>query len=230
MTRSGTNEFHGSTFWTHRNNSAGLRARQRQDGNEAAQLIRNEFGFSAGGPLIKNRTFWFAAYEGSRLRQRSFAGAPVPTADMWNGNLSNLVDGNSIQTTVFDPLTTGANGTRELFPNLQIPTSRISHYGQVMASQTPLPTLNVNPLVGRNFEAFYPLTTDTDQFTVKGDHRFSDTDFLSARFTARAPTACKPAVCTARPRSVATIAAARAGTTPTSTRRWCVGTTCSRPR
>ncbi|MEZ5361764.1 MAG: carboxypeptidase-like regulatory domain-containing protein [Bryobacterales bacterium] len=49
VTRSGTNEFHGSTFWTHRNNSAGLRARQRQDGNEAAQLIRNEFGFSAGG-------------------------------------------------------------------------------------------------------------------------------------------------------------------------------------
>ncbi|MEZ5361765.1 MAG: hypothetical protein R2748_05305 [Bryobacterales bacterium] len=149
---------------------------------------------------------------------------------MWNGNLSNLVDGNSIQTTVFDPLTTGANGTRELFPNLQIPTSRISHYGQVMASQTPLPTLNVNPLVGRNFEAFYPLTTDTDQFTVKGDHRFSDTDFLSARFTRARTDRVQAGGVYGTPRSVATIAAARAGTTPTSTRRWCVGTTCSRPR
>ena len=183
VTKSGTNALHGSAFWTHRNNAAGLRARQRQDGNNSAQYIRNEFGLSAGGPIIKNRTFWFAAYEGMRLRQSVFAGASVPTASMWDGNLDSLIDSNSIQTMVYDPLTTAPNGTRELFPNLQIPTSRISRFGQVMRDQTPLPTLNVDPLIGRNFEAFYPLTTDTNQMTIKGDHRFSDRDFLSARFT-----------------------------------------------
>ena len=79
VTKSGTNEFHGSAFATHRNNAAGLRARQRQDGNAAAKLIRNEFGISGGGPIIKNKTFFFAAYEGSRVRQNQFSetlGAP----------------------------------------------------------------------------------------------------------------------------------------------------------
>ena len=70
-TRSGTNEFHGSLFETHRNNAIG-KARRRQDFyRKPPQLIRNEFGASAGGPLWlpkiyngRNRTFWFFAYEG----------------------------------------------------------------------------------------------------------------------------------------------------------------------
>jgi hypothetical protein len=75
-TRSGTNEFHGSAFETHRNNSAGLLARRRENpvGFKPPQLVRNEFGISAGGPLWlpksvfgplghdgRNKTFWFKA-------------------------------------------------------------------------------------------------------------------------------------------------------------------------
>src|SRR5437016_3558242 len=51
LTKSGTNAFHGSVFETLRNNGGGLRARQRQDGDTSAKLIRNEFGVSAGGPV-----------------------------------------------------------------------------------------------------------------------------------------------------------------------------------
>ncbi|PYT32195.1 MAG: hypothetical protein DMG57_02620, partial [Acidobacteria bacterium] len=67
VTKSGTNEIHGAAFETFRNNFGGLRARQRQDlpipGQpfKQAQYIRNEFGASMGGPVIKNKTFWFFA-------------------------------------------------------------------------------------------------------------------------------------------------------------------------
>ena len=95
ITRSGTNNFHGAAFETHRNNSGGLRARARQDGNTSAKLIRNEFGVSGGGPVLipklyngKNKTFWFAAYEGLRQSQASFYDDVVPTEAMWNGNFN----------------------------------------------------------------------------------------------------------------------------------------------
>ncbi|MFN7929431.1 MAG: carboxypeptidase-like regulatory domain-containing protein [Blastocatellia bacterium] len=109
-TRSGTNEFHGSAFETHRNNAAGLLARRRETTGSfnPPKLIRNEFGISAGGPLFlprlgeggkpyldgRNKTFWFVAYEGLRSRQSLLTNASTPTAAMWNGNLSLPVDAN----------------------------------------------------------------------------------------------------------------------------------------
>lgn len=92
----------------------------------------NEFGVSAGGAIIKNKTFWFGAYEGSRLRRSNFATAPVPTHAQWTGDLSTLINNNGIQTMIYDPLTTAPDETRTLFPNLQIPQSRYSQFGQIM--------------------------------------------------------------------------------------------------
>src|SRR4051794_7715228 len=103
-TKSGTNQFHGSAFETFRTNAAGLRARQRQDGNSSAKLIRNEFGANAGGPVLlphfngRNRTFWFFAYEGMRQRQAGFDEDYVPTPQMFSGDFSNIFDNNGVQT------------------------------------------------------------------------------------------------------------------------------------
>ncbi len=91
VTKSGTNELHGSLFETHRNNFGGLRARARQDFyQKPPQLIRNEFGASAGGRIIRNKTFWFGAYEALRQRQAVFARSAAPTEAMWNGDLSRF--------------------------------------------------------------------------------------------------------------------------------------------
>lgn len=186
-TKSGTNELHGSIFMTHRNNAVGLRARQRQDGNTSPKLIRNEFGASAGGPVFfpkfydgRNRTFWFAAYEGLLQRQETFFRASVPTAQMWQADFSNVFDAQGRQTTIYDPSTTSAIGTRLPFANGRIPTQRISPFFETMRSITPLPTLDINPAVGGNFEAIYPVTNDTSKITTRGDHRFSDNDLLMA--------------------------------------------------
>ncbi len=139
VTKSGTNEVHGDVFWTHRNNAAGLRARRREDTGEASQYIRNEFGVAVGGPVIKNKTFWFAAYEGQRQRQARFARTSVPTAAMWGGDLSANITAAGERITIYDPFSTNAQGTRVPFPNNRIPKNLISSFSETMRSVTAEP-------------------------------------------------------------------------------------------
>jgi len=196
--RSGTNQLHGSAFETHRNNWSGLLARRREEavGATKAHLVRNEFGVSAGGPLFlgklydgRDKTFWFAAYEGLIERSSLFSantssGYPwVPTAAMWDGNLSNIVDDNGRQTTIYDPLTTDANGVRQPFPGNIIPAGRISPFAKVLRSLTAVPTSDLNPHLGPNILKFYPVKADKDTLTFKGDHSVTDKDRLSVRWT-----------------------------------------------
>lgn len=190
VTKSGTNQFHGALFETIRNNGGGLRARQRQDGNTSAFLARNEFGASAGGPVLipklydgRNKTFWFAAYEGLRQRQKAFYQDTVPTDALWSGNFTSVTDANSNKYTIYDPLTTGANGTRTPFTGAVIPTSRLSSFFNTMKSVTHAPTNATSPYLGFNMRTFYPVQTDADNLTLKGDHKISDKDSLSGRFT-----------------------------------------------
>ena len=193
VTRSGTNEIHGAAFETFRNNAAGLRARQRQDlAGDAAKLIRNEYGVWAGGPVIKNKTFWFVDWEGMKQRQNKFARTAVPTAAMWNGNLSNITDANGDNIRLYDPLSTGANGVRVPFNNNIIPSGRISQYAKIFQSVTPTPNIagNLNPWTDQNFSTYYPITNDQSTLTLKGDHNFSSSDMLSGAFT-RSPSAVK---------------------------------------
>ena len=99
ITRSGTNEFHGAAFETGRNSGFGV-ARQRQDTfSTPPHLVRNEFGVSAGGPVIipklyngQNRTFIFGAWEELRQRRAASTGSAVWTAAMRQGDFSGLFD------------------------------------------------------------------------------------------------------------------------------------------
>ncbi len=190
VTKSGTNQIHGSVFETFRNNGGGLRARARQDGNTPALLIRNEFGATVGGPVYlgkwydgRNKTFWFAAYEGFRQLVKNFYQDVVPTPAMWRGDFSGIVDANNRRTAVYDPATTNAQGTRMPFAANVVPRARIHSIFGVMESVTHLPTSEVNPYQGTNMREFYPDRANIDSLTFKGDHRFSDKDSLSGRFT-----------------------------------------------
>jgi len=187
VTKSGTNDLHGSVFETHRNNFGGLRARARQDFYQTPpQLIRNEFGASAGGPIIKNKTFWFGAYEGQRLRQARFARANAPTDAMWNGDLSNAITQNSERITIYDPYSTSADGTRVPFQGNIIPKSMISPYADVMrkVSAPPAgPNVGGNPWITQNFETYYSQPNNFNTVTAKADHVISEKDNISGRFT-----------------------------------------------
>jgi Carboxypeptidase regulatory-like domain len=113
-TKSGTNRLHGTLFETARNNAFGI-ARQRQNPSDfvAPPYIRNEFGASAGGPIViphlyhgKDKSFWFFAYERYSLRSSSYENAKVPTAAMRTGDFSGLINGSGILQTLYDPNTT----------------------------------------------------------------------------------------------------------------------------
>lgn len=185
ITKSGTNEIRGTGYWTHRNNFGGLRARQRQDFfSRPPQLIRNEFGLSAGGPIKKNRTFWFFAYEGLRQREARFARTQAPTDAIWGGDFSSAIDDNSNRITMYDPFSTRADGTRTPFTGNRVPTSLIRPIAATMRGVSASPTNPAaNPWIEPNFEAYYPVTQDVNTYTAKGDHIFSEKDNVSGRYT-----------------------------------------------
>ncbi|MCW5977079.1 MAG: TonB-dependent receptor [Bryobacteraceae bacterium] len=184
VTKSGTNEIHSTAFWTHRNNFGGLRARQRQDFFDTPpQYIRNEFGISAGGPIVKNKTFWFVAYEGQRERQATFARAQAANDAIWGGDFSGAVDSDNVPITIYDPLTTAADGTRTPFAGNRIPSSRIAPIAATMKSVSAAPNAPGNPWLEPNFQTYYPRVADINTYTFKGDHVFSEKDNLSARYT-----------------------------------------------
>ncbi|MEO8657898.1 MAG: TonB-dependent receptor [Bryobacteraceae bacterium] len=187
VTRSGTNDFHGAVFETARNNAAGLAARARQDGNTPAKLIRNEFGFWAAGRIIKNKTFWFFDQEFLRQREQNFAQTAVPTAEIWGGNFSSMTDTSGNKITIYDPNTSGADGTRLPFANNTIPQARLNtNLIEIFKGVSPAPhgsNAGGNPWIESNFETFYPRTLDTKTTTAKIDQIVSSKDNISGRFT-----------------------------------------------
>ncbi len=190
VSKSGTNDLQFTLFETMRNNGGGLRARQRQDGTTAPKLIRNEFGGTASGPVVlpkvyngHNKTFWLFSYEGLRQREAQFYEDYVPTAPMWQGNFSQVIDDTNTRTTIYDPASTNAASLRTPFAGNIIPANRIQPILATMQGITHTPTSDTNPFQGTNMRAFYPVRLDNNLITLKGDHNFSAHDVLSVRFT-----------------------------------------------
>jgi len=125
VTKSGTNQWHGNAFETFRNNYGGLVARARQDSfTTPPKYIRNEYGGTASGPVIKNKIFWLYSYEAMKLRQQVYSQTQVPGDALWNGDFSGFTDTSGAQYTIYDPLSTAADGTRTPFVGNKIQGSR----------------------------------------------------------------------------------------------------------
>ena len=141
----------------------------------------NEFGFTAGGPVWlgnlydgRDKTFWFFTYEGLRTSSSRFNSAwpRVPLDAHFDGDFSELIDGSENPITIYNPFTTTAEGTRDPFPNNQIPSSLFHPFAAKLRAITASPNRPVNPALGNNFEYFYPRTDDTNTFTAKDSRLF----------------------------------------------------------
>lgn len=133
VTKSGTNELHGSAFAFHTNNH--LKAKNFFFVGDLPRSTRNIDGFTLGGPIKKNKLFFFGGWEGMRERAEASGFYTVATADQRQGNFS------AYGTTIYDPatsnLTTGAGRTP--FANATIPLSRQSAVTRKMQEFVPLP-------------------------------------------------------------------------------------------
>ncbi|MBY0507844.1 MAG: TonB-dependent receptor [Bryobacteraceae bacterium] len=145
VTKSGTNDFHGSAFWFHDNQR--LRARNFFAPAKPVSIFNN-FGGTIGGPIAKNKLFFFYSYDNTKQRIGQFGLYSVPTAPLRVGNFSNIA------TTIFDPNTGNADGTgRSAFPGNVIPASRISPIAQRIQSFYPAPNFGTTELANLNVAA-----------------------------------------------------------------------------
>jgi Carboxypeptidase regulatory-like domain/TonB dependent receptor len=134
VTKSGTNEFHGSVFEFHDNQHLKANNFFQQAGTNQPLSIYNNYGTTVGGPILKNKLFFFFSWDGTRQRQGGVYTASVPTADIKNGDFS------AYSTVIYDPNTGNADGSgRTPFPNNKIDPSRFSIPATKIQAYYPLP-------------------------------------------------------------------------------------------
>ena len=170
VSRSGTNQLHGSLLEFVRNNILDARNYFDPASSPIPPFHQNQFGGSAGGPLIRNRTFFFLNYEGQRVRKSLTQTSSVPTQAMRNGDFSGLP-------VIYDPNNVTANGQRLPFPDNRIPYP-LNPIATTLLSAIPLPNL---PGIAQNLLSTETQAINTNQGSARLDHRFTDRDNIFLR-------------------------------------------------
>lgn len=173
--KSGTNQFHGQVYEFFRNSN--LNARNFFDRSIGRQSY-NYFGGNIGGPIQKNKVFFFADYLKVFDHQQNANLANIPTTAYRTGNLS------ASTTTIYNPFTGNANGTgRQAFAGNQIPASLINPISARLLALVPQP----NQGGFNNYFATLPYFKDQDYVDVKVDDNLTDSDRVSVRFSFQRP-------------------------------------------
>lgn len=171
ITRSGDNGFHGSAFEFFRNSA--LDARGYFDAAKPT-FQQNQFGGSLGGPIKRDKLFFFADYQGLITHTAPTGIASVPTAAMRAGNFQGFA-------TVYDPSTyNSTTKTRTPFANNQIPTSRFDPVAVSLLQILPVPNLPGN---ANNFRFNNLMVNKQNQYDVRVDYVISPKDSMFAQFT-----------------------------------------------
>jgi len=203
-TKSGTNSWHGSAYEYFRNhvlnaNEYFNKQAQVVNGkpNQAPPWTQNQYGIQVGGPVIKDKTFFYVSWEQYRQRTGSPFTTTVPSAGMLTGDFSSLctlptAQGGAGGTFVgglcsvpagqlYDPYSANASGTRTTaYPNNQIPSSEFSTATQVLWKKY-FPSANLAGDVN-NFLSAAPGGGNTNEFVARGDQNIGSNTRLFGRF------------------------------------------------
>ncbi len=187
VTKSGTNQIHGTVYEFLRNNQLDAR---NSFAVRRLPLRYNQFGASVGGPVIKNRTFAFFNWEEYRLRQSTPRIATVPIPEWRTGDFSRLLNAQGAQIGVFDPATTrpnpaGGGQIRDPFPGNIVPSSRFDPLSVKILNFWPAPNQTPTNLLtnAQNFQDATLNRTNWTQYNYRLDHRFSDKNSFFFRYT-----------------------------------------------
>ena len=205
-TKSGTNNFHGSAFEFLRNealNARNLFAPATPASSKKPVFRRNQFGFVVGGPIVKDKTFFFGDYQGTRQVIARVRISTVPTIAQRGGDFSSslsallfLQPNGSISTTATaNPVTvTDTNGNtiqarvgqifrpsdHRAYAGNQIPTNTFDPVAAGLLQRYPFPTSSTS---ANNFTRIGNEKTDQDQFDIRLDHTFSPKDQIYGRYS-----------------------------------------------
>ena len=168
VTRSGGNQLHGTAYEFFRNGALDSRNYFAPSGVAAPKYQRNQFGASLGGPIVKNRTFFFADYEGTRLNAGQTLVTNVPSALERAGDFSKstLV---AIDPTTFQPI-----------PGNVLPPYFQDPIGQKIAALYPQPNRSVP---GANFVSSPTARQDDNHFDARVDQVLGRSDDLAVRYS-----------------------------------------------
>jgi hypothetical protein len=186
VSKSGTNNFHGSLFEYFRNDVlAANDFFSNRSGKRRPSLRYNQFGGTIGGPIIKNRTFFFFAYEGLREGVPTVVTTSVPTALERTGNFSQVRSSSGQPITLYDPATTRPDPNnpgayiRSPFLGNIIPTSRIDAVAAKIQSYYPAPTSAGDLNTGlNNFLFSGPSQRSTNDYSGRVDHQLNSSTML----------------------------------------------------
>jgi len=169
VTQSGTNAVHGTAYGFFRTRALDARNFFAPRNEPAPDYNRQQVGASLGGPIARNRTFFFGDYERTHLREGITRVATVPTLAERNGDFSQ-----SLLAAPRDPL------SGQPFSGGRIPDPYIHPIGRAIAALYPEPN-RANP--SGNFVSSPTLRDDVDHFDVRLDHSFGEASTLTARYS-----------------------------------------------
>lgn len=196
VTKSGTNDFHGSAFEFLRNSWMDSRSFFNAKGTLFPSFKYNQFGGSLGGPVFipklyngRNKTFFFIDYEGYRRSSFNTLVVNIPTLAERTGNFTAVK-------TIYDPATTAAipgsnpvTYTRSPFPGNIIPAARFDPLTKILINAYPQPQ---NSSLVNNYTSNTIQTQGWDQGDIRIDHQFSPNDTFFSRWSKQVTTTTIP--------------------------------------
>ncbi len=189
--KSGTNDFKGSVFFF--GNTESTNASDYATGAAAALPHLKpptkfaQGGFTLGGPILRNKFFFFGDYQRTIDNLGYVVRATIPTMAMRNGDFSAVPSG------IYDPTTGAVNGTgRTAFANNQIPQNRISPIARRLLGFIPEPNIAGAPLGQNNYQKSQIREKTTDAFDTKLNYSMSEKNQLSGRLSFQRPVVFDP--------------------------------------
>ena len=198
VTKSGTNELKGSAFAFYNNQSLNARPFFATDKNDSSAHID---GATVGGPIRKNRLFFFGGWEGQYQRTPQQFFFNVPPAALRSGDFSQAFNADGTLQVIYDPLTGNADGTgRTPFPGNVIPAGRISQIAQQLQALYPQPNLagslasgNVGgAAISRNFQRDQPRRFDRNNYDLKINWNVSNQAQVWGKYSRMGATVLSP--------------------------------------
>lgn len=191
ITKSGTNQFHGDAWEFFR--TTGLTANDffsNEAGLPRAKFQFNQFGATLGGPIKKNKAFFFLAYEGIRWIQSGSAVGTLPTEAQRSGDFSSTFDSQGQVIPIYDPFTTKPDPNnpghfvRTQFPGNKIPSSEIDPVGAALMTYLPLPNRSGTPVTGTdNYVTNFSSPIHENSFSLRIDYALTETQKIFGRYS-----------------------------------------------